>query len=250
MKKQHLTFTRTRHDFVDSAVQMILSAIRCAEHGKVLISLSGGKTPFPVYEKLAELLKKESLTKQLFFIQTDERNVENGSPRLNQLAIKNSLFSAKGLSADLFYPIRTRSHDYEKSSEMCCKGLPQDLLPPRPIDLLILGMGADGHTASLFPETDWRTRKSVSGYALFKPASQPESRISLTLDRILAAKKIIFLISGKDKAEALKKVLVEGSAEVPAGMVASKKECFWIFSPEVLESCPDLIKIEAHDSNN
>jgi 6-phosphogluconolactonase len=99
-----------------------------------------------------------------------------------------------------------------------------------------MGIGSDGHTASLFPDTDWQNSKSFTGYRSFRTASQPEERISLTLERLMQAEKMIFLVSGKGKEEALKKALIQKSLSIPAGYLCAKRETIWILDSEAAQA--------------
>jgi 6-phosphogluconolactonase len=216
----------------------LLNIILNCEKPDVLISLSGGKTPFPVYQNLAKKLLIDNLSAKTFFIQTDERNIGSDQERSNQKAIRKSMFGAKGLPGKQFCAIDTLKTDYEKNLNFCLNGLPGPLLPPRQIDIAILGMGPDGHTASLFPETDWQNSESETGYRLIKPASQPEERISLTIKRLLQTRQCLFLVSGTNKSEALTRVLVNKDQSLPAGYLTARRPTTWILSPETVSSWP------------
>ncbi len=239
----------TKDEFIDQSVNLLLSLIKNCEEPDVLLSLSGGKTPFPVYQNLAKKLLIEKLFGRTFFIQTDERNIAPEQERSNQKAIKASMFAATGLPMEQFCAIDTLKTDYETDLNSCFKGLPGALRPPRPIDIAILGMGPDGHTASLFPETDWQNSDSKTGYRLFKPASQPEERITLTMERLLQTRHCLFLISGTNKTEALTRVLLNKDQSLPAGYLAAKRTTTWILSPETVTSWPEA-KMLRQEINN
>lgn len=230
--------TSSKEEFADSGRNEIISLLEKSPDSLHLISLSGGNTPYPVYANLPIALKERELQNKVFFIQTDERNVPPSSPRSNQNAIIKSLFHQEGLPIQQFIPLKTGDHDFSNSLEICFSGLPKVLAPPKPIEILILGMGSDGHTASLFPKTDWRSGNTQTGYKLFSTDDQPEQRISLTIDRILAAKEIIFLISGEDKAEALNEVFLNKNLNLPAAYIAKQRPTTWVLSPETVSSFP------------
>jgi 6-phosphogluconolactonase len=215
-------------DFHHFAADIIIRYMTQLADEPVLVGLSGGSTPLPAYKIIGRSLKYRPAAENLHFIQVDERNVANNSPRSNQTNILNNLFNHDGLPSRQFACIRPGNHDFSDSHRVVMAGLPAQLLPPRPIDLLILGLGSDGHTASLFPETDWRNTESKTGYRLFAPRSQPEQRISLTIDRIIAAGTIIFLVSGSDKTDALARALTLGDKGIPAGYVAATRPTVWI----------------------
>jgi 6-phosphogluconolactonase len=243
MKKTRLSFFNTDSDFVKNASQHIFELIQQSPQQEVLLSLSGGKTPYPVYFSLANRLIKAGLQEKAFFVQTDERMVPRESLSSNQNLIKKSLFSKPGISKAHFAAIDPEREDQAESFSACLNGLPAKLLPPRPIDILILGMGSDGHTASLFPGTSWLSSSSSTGYSVFAPPDKPEKRISLNLDRLLTARNIVFLVSGKDKSEALTEVLIKKNIRLPAAYVNEHCDTHWFFTPEAALSWPEGRKI-------
>lgn len=228
MTKVHIINADGQKAFVEEALAHIVNVLKKFD-GPRLISLSGGNTPFPIYEKLGQALSDADIIDDCYWIQTDERVVEPENNRANQVKIRQSLLKGEFIAESSFYAVPLE-HDHNTIAQKYYDSLlqlPERLQPPHPIDLLILGMGADGHVASLFPDTDWKTRQSTTGYATFETASQPEKRLSLTLARILEAKKIIFLISGADKKEAFTQV-TSGHTDLPAAFVANNRPTTWI----------------------
>lgn len=236
LNKAEIIVPDSNSDFATLAGNIILNQLQTLADQPSVISLSGGNTPLPVYEIIGKRLHGEVLAENFCFIQTDERNVAHSSPRSNQRAILNSLFKQHGLPLKRFSMIRPGNHDFENTFNATLPGLPAALMPPHPIDLVILGMGADGHTASLFPGTDWQNSHSRTGYRVFSPKNQPEQRISLTLERILQARHLVFLISGTDKVEALTRVLLEHDRNLPAGFIVAERTTTWILSSETAAS--------------
>ncbi len=227
-------------DFVSTATAVIMTGLQANAGNPTTIGLSGGNTPLPVYRQLGERLHGAVLAEHFYFIQVDERNVAHNSPRSNQRAILNNLFNQSGLPLKQFSMIRPGNHDFENTFNAVLPGLPAALMPPRPIDMLILGMGSDGHTASLFPDVDWQNSHSRTGYRTFSPKGQPEQRVSLTLERILGAGQVIFLVSGTDKTRALTEALLHGNLELPAGYIAAQRPTTWVLAPETFEAWNEL----------
>lgn len=240
INKAEIIVADSNSDFATLAGNIILNQLQTMADKPAVISLSGGNTPLPVYEIIGKRLHGKTFTENFCFIQTDERNVAHSSPRSNQRAILNSLFKQTGLPMKRFSMIRPGNHDFENTFNATLPGLPAALMPPHPIDLIILGMGADGHTASLFPGTDWQNSHSRTGYRVFAPKNQPEQRISLTLARILQARHLVFLISGTDKGEALTRVLRENDRNLPAGYIAAERTTTWILAGETAASWPEF----------
>lgn len=225
-------------DFADTAAVRLMAIISAFGRRPCLISLSGGSTPFPVYRELARRLGKNGASNRCWWMQTDERLVAATDPRSNQRGIKESLMGGGYLPQHTFVPVIVGEPPISQSPaafDRLCQDyhdrlgqLPEPLPPPAPIDLLILGIGADGHTASLFPDTDWLTRSSLNGFAVFQTRSQPEPRFSLTLERILQAREIVFLVNGEAKREILNEVIFNPDCDAPAAHIAGKKGVTWV----------------------
>ncbi|PKL43123.1 MAG: hypothetical protein CVV42_20475, partial [Candidatus Riflebacteria bacterium HGW-Riflebacteria-2] len=202
----------TPDEFAKTAADAIVAAIWRAPGPFRLISLSGGNTPFPVYRLLPAKLAKAGLAESCYWIQTDERLVAADDERSNQKAIRVSLFDDGLLPESHFFAVPSASQaaadqPVADAYQSRLKELPEQLRSPAPIDLIILGIGNDGHTASLFPETSWQ-KDFAADFATFEPASQPEARISLTYQRILQARELLFLVSGGSKQKPVEEIFL------------------------------------------
>ncbi|HNX76780.1 MAG TPA: 6-phosphogluconolactonase [Candidatus Rifleibacterium sp.] len=230
------------HAYADAAAKAVAANVQSSATRPFLISLSGGSTPFPVYQKLAPMLAQSGIANNCFWMQTDERLVDADDERSNQRGIMASLMAGGFLAQSSFFaapvgrglaiPSESAFAELCQSYQRSLLGLPSEIRPPAPIDLLLLGVGADGHTASLFTDTDWQKRSSDSGFAVFSSASQPEPRLSLTLERILQARQIIFMVSGASKAAILQKIFFEPDDSIPAAYIATRKKALWILDSE------------------
>jgi len=224
--------------FAAAAAARLAAIISAFGKRPCLISLSGGSTPFPVYKELARRLGRSDAGNRCWWMQTDERLVPATDPRSNQRGIKESLMSGGYLPQHSLVPVivsKPPASENPAAFDRLCQDyhdrlrqLPDPLQPPAPIDLLILGIGTDGHTASLFPDTDWLTRSSVNGFAVFQTQSQPEPRFSLTLGRILQAREIVFLVNGEAKREMLNEIIFNPDCDTPAAHVARKRGVTWV----------------------
>ena len=230
------------HAYADAAAKAVAANVQSSATRPFLISLSGGSTPFPVYQKLAPMLAQSGAANNCFWIQTDERLVDADDERSNQRGIMASLMAGGFLPQSSFFAVPisqwraissgNASFQLCEDYHICLMGLPPELKPPAPPDLLLLGVGADGHTASLFPDTDWQNRSSVNGFAVFVSAGQPEPRISITLERILQARQIVFMVSGASKAAILQRIFFEPDDSIPAAYIAARKKALWILDRE------------------
>lgn len=236
--KHDFILVEQEQDYAKTAAHTLAAIIGVDKSRPFLTSLSGGTTPFPVYRCLAPLLAGNGRGENCYWMQTDERMVSPDNQRSNQRGIKESLMATGLLPQSSFFPVlidEPSAAEIEDNFERLCHDyhdrlllLPAPVRPPAPIDLLILGIGTDGHTASLFPGTDWQTRRSASGFAVFKTPDQPEPRFSLTLERILQARKIVILVNGQSKQQIIQKLLFEPDFICPAGYIASQRRLTWI----------------------
>ncbi|QNK61384.1 6-phosphogluconolactonase [Pedobacter sp. PAMC26386] len=191
-------------DLADYIIAIAEKAI--AEKDCFNFVLTGGNSPKDLYEMLStEYREKLDWSKVYFFI-GDERNVPPGHENYNGLMAKKSILSPLNVAADHIFFVDTTlapekaAIEYAKAITTHFDGA--DLA----FDLILLGMGDDGHTASLFPGTDILTSKEVTVESVFveKLATY---RISFTAPLINKAKNIAFLVFGEAKAEALKHVI-------------------------------------------
>lgn len=196
-------------DFIRKASSAITDFI--ANHpGKIRIALSGGSSPKAVYEKLSQNEYIDWNRIELY--EVDERYVPEGSAESNARMIRESLSDKAHLNAfDTSREIADALNVYEQKL--------QKLNRPY-FDLVLLGLGADGHTASLFPrgpELEEVERLVVHS----KSPKGVTDRLSLSFPAIMSSKKIIFLIRGADKQEVFEDLLDEDIHEndIPAKVI-------------------------------
>jgi 6-phosphogluconolactonase len=190
--------------------------------GSALVAFPGGKTPVPIYRKLAEA---ELPWKKVTIIPTDDRLVPLDDPRSNIRAIAQS-FLPTGARV---FPISTGIEDYKLAGGAADARL-QDL--PWPPDLVWLGMGEDGHTASIFAGPDLqdaldapKARRAVGVMPDPMPADAPVARVTLTRASILAAKTVTIVITGQAKRDLLEQAIADGqSSKLPIGRVLAEAE--------------------------
>jgi 6-phosphogluconolactonase len=172
-----------------------------AARGRCAVALAGGHTPRPVYERLAEpplVTRVPWHALEVFF--GDERAVGPQDPNSNYRMAADAMLERVPLD-----PARVHRIPAEQADRDAAARDYERLLPER-LDLLLLGMGADGHTASLFPGAaalrEHRRRvMAVSG------AGPVTERISITPPVIAAARDIVVLVAGSDKAAAVEAAL-------------------------------------------
>ncbi len=202
-----------------------LAAAGVGAHGYFTVALTGGSTPRRLYELLAQPpLRREVPWDRIEFFWGDERAVPPGHPQSNYRMAREVLLHAVGVEPARVHrmpaeraDLDTAAREYQAEMARAC-GADADGPPPR-LDLVLLGMGADGHVASLFPGTAalaedvrWVVGNDVPQLAV--------RRMTVTLPLLNRAAHVAFLVAGAAKAEALGTVLGEDRAgSLPAGRV-------------------------------
>lgn len=193
-----------------------------AERGRFTIALSGGSTPKNLFNLLATNARTVLPWDRMFFFFGDERHVPPTDPESNYRMADESLLSKVPVPPGNVFRIAAENPDaaaaaaaYEKTLEKFFALQPGQF----PVfDLILLGMGPDGHTASLFPGTAGLQEKSRLVIANWVEKFKT-SRITLTLPVLNAARCVTFLVSGTDKAPALHAVL---DSDAPGEQYPSK----------------------------
>ena len=181
----------------------------CAEaiesRGNAVLALAGGSTPMPVYRRLAET---ELDWSRIDLLPGDDRWVAHDDPACNLQAMR-SAFSDVAANFRTLTPEQPEDEPDIRVAEATLAELRE------PFDACVLGMGADGHFASLFPGAAGLaealdpagTVPAVVVHPSPLPADAPFARISLTLSRILASRRLLVLIRGEDKRKVLQNAL-------------------------------------------
>ena len=200
--------------------------------GYFTLVLSGGKTPKPLYELLSGPRYREKINwENVYVFWSDERYVSKDQPSSNYKMALESILSKAPLPEANVFPIPGpdvtespyhASKIYEQTIHRFFK-LHGEIKNFPSYDVILLGMGEDGHTASLYPGNPalgetirWVRSVNAPDYA---PVKQ---RVTLTLPVLNSAKNVLFLISGVNKRDVLKKVIWEikqGAPTFPASMI-------------------------------
>lgn len=182
-----------------------------AAAGGAQVALAGGSTPRRAYQLAAEL-EPDWHRVELWW--GDERCVPPGDPRSNYRLAREALLDRLARLPAAVHRIRG-----ERGADLAAAAYDEELRGVR-LGLVLLGIGADGHTASLFPHS----AALAESERLAVPASGPEvDRVTLTPPPLCGAETVLFLAVGEDKAEALARAFArESSPETPASLIRSR----------------------------
>ena len=188
-----------------------------AERGQITLALSGGSTPWVMLGKLAEF----DLPWDRFKIfQVDERVAADGNPERNLVHIRKEFADRIALPAENLLAMPVVSDDLEQAAGKYQEILANLAGDPPVLDVIHLGLGGDGHTASLVPG-DPVLDESERDVAITDIYSGRQ-RMTLTYSIINRARHILWLITGEGKADMLSR-LIQGDADIPAGRVSQQQ---------------------------
>ncbi|MBI5710955.1 MAG: 6-phosphogluconolactonase [Candidatus Eisenbacteria bacterium] len=190
-----------------------------AAGGNFDLALSGGRTPRGLYRELVLGRYAASIAwprVHLWF--ADERAVPPDDPRSNWRLVRETLAQRAGLTPAQVHRMRGEDADLERAAA------DYEAILPASLDLVVLGVGEDGHVASIFPGAPPGGEGRPRVMAVFDAPKPPARRLTLTARALREARAVIVLASGSEKAEAVRRALEEpgDAAEVPARLVRER----------------------------
>jgi 6-phosphogluconolactonase len=236
---------------IERAAALTVDAIRTAiaERGQCTLALSGGSTPRPVYERLAAA---EIDWQKIQIFWGDERYVPQDHPDSNARMAREAWLDRVSIPPEHIHPVPTAAGDaaidaarYEatvRSATGCPEGVPT-------LDVILLGMGDDGHTASLFPGTAVLTETQRLVQAGSKDG---EPRITFTFPLINQGRWIYFWVAGASKQAALGQIFAPGAASggdrvrhYPASGVqpaTAEGQLLWLLDRDAAQGLPEHLR--------
>ena len=227
-------------EFSEAAASLIIELAKeyIRKNGRFTFVLSGGNTPKTLYEHLSRPGVRDSIDwSSVMLFWGDERNVPKDHPDSNYDMAFRSLISKVPLPEENIFRVPTEIEPVDEVSKayeaILSKFFNIDLNSKKfpSFDLILLGMGKDGHTASLFAGSTQLKEKErwvVTSYV--PPTSPVKERITFTLPLLNNALNVVYLISGIDKKDIMRTVLKEKCSEkqiYPSGMVSPKEKLIW-----------------------
>jgi 6-phosphogluconolactonase len=184
-----------------------------ATRGRCSLALSGGRTPWLM---LRGLVDQEVPWRQVEIFQVDERVAPADSPDRNLKQLRESLWARVPLPPDNLHPMPVEEIDLAAAAASYARTLETVAGAPPVLDLVHLGLGPDGHTASLVPDDP--VLEVEDAWVGVTGAYQQRRRMTLTYPVLNRARAILFIVTGADKADALLR-LSRHDASIPAGRV-------------------------------
>jgi 6-phosphogluconolactonase len=234
-----IQISKTQQSLYTDAAKTIADRITTAisDHGYCTLVLSGGSTPAGIYKTLAESYKTTIDWNNVHFFWGDERTVPPDHEDSNYRMAYDSLLSKIPVPESNIYRIPAEQPPADAAAlyeDTIASFFGTDDLPV--FDIILLGLGEDGHTASLFPDTGAAEEKDKLVQSVYVKKLKTH-RITLSLPVINNARSVIFLVSGKSKAGVTEEILSGRNKTYPAALVQpTHGELIWLLDQDVTSS--------------
>jgi 6-phosphogluconolactonase len=195
----------------DGLAEAVAALLRqgLAARQQASLVVSGGTTPGPFFLRLRQM---DLAWERVFITLADERWVDPENKASNERLVRSLLLRDKAGSAG-FVSLKNRAATARAGEEECCRALARI---PRPFDLVVLGMGLDGHTASLLPGATELAQAldpdTGQDCLAITPSQALPERITLTLPALLNARQIFLHCTGREKEQVLRQAMADGPA--------------------------------------
>ena len=196
-----------------AAVTAEEARVAVAARGRFIVAFSGGHTPWKMLRTLAD---EKMPWRSVHVVQVDERLAPAGDPDRNLTHLRESLLAHCPLRAEQVHAMPVESDDLEAASRRYALALEDIAGVPAVLDLVHLGLGPDGHTASLVPGDP--VLDVTGADVALTGVYQGLRRMTLTYPVLNRARSIVWLITGREKAEMLARVC-RGDRSIPAGRI-------------------------------
>jgi len=198
-----------------AAAKLIANDARAvaAERGRYIMAVSGGRTPWLMLRALAD---EDVPWERLSLVQVDERVAPAGHADRNLTHLQETLLPHARLRPEQIHAMAVEANDLEAAAEQYASSLREIAGSPPVVDLAHLGLGPDGHTASLVPGDPVLdvSEKDVGVTGVY----QGRRRMTLTYPMLNRSRRILWVVTGSDKTAMLPR-LVKGDTSIPAGRV-------------------------------
>ncbi|ADE16105.1 6-phosphogluconolactonase [Nitrosococcus halophilus Nc 4] len=205
-----------------------IAQVAIEEAGAFHVALAGGNTPKGLYQLLAkEPYKSQVDWSRVYVYFGDERHVPKDHPDSNYRMAREALLDLVVIPPKQILRVRTELPEPQSTAADYAQVLQSHLPAGGSLDLILLGVGADGHTASLFPETSILTVRDRLVAAVYVE-KLGAWRISMTYPALERARRLLFLVTGVDKAPVVARLLTETEGgEFPVQRLRAQGEVHW-----------------------
>lgn len=217
----------------DAAAEQFVTCMTdaLAKRDRFTVALAGGSTPRPLYERLAGPLRDVIPWNQIHLFWGDERYVPHDDPASNVPMVRETLLDGTPIPPGNVYPMPTDRNDPAEAAVDYADSLHAFFSDDTTFDLVLLGLGSDGHTASLFPD-DPQAPLASDTLPWVRAVEAPprydvRTRLSLTLPTINKARDVFFLVSGAAKHDAVDAVLEKQDPALPPTHVRPQQRTIW-----------------------
>lgn len=217
--KLHLVPTAT---FACTGADVLAAALRGFGKRDLSLALSGGSTPGPIYEALAAAPDIPWERIRVFF--ADERAVPPDDPASNYRLVRNALLDRTPIPAASVHRMEAERPDLNEAAESYERQLPWR------VDVLVLGIGEDGHTASLFPGSP-NLRETARRVAPARSPSPPTERLTITPAVVRSAGRLFLFARGRAKADSVREALL-GKGDVSRCPARLARGGTWVVDTE------------------
>jgi len=213
--------------------EYLIKQLNSLNKKKIYLALSGGSTP-QIYLKELAIRNHEVDWSEVYILQVDERCVPPEDKQSNYKMIKEILLDKINLPEDHFFRIKGENDPIAEAVNYGMYIKNENIV----FDIVLLGMGSDGHTASVFPDQDFIFNfENITAVSVFPGSDQ--KRITITEDLLNQAKLKIFVVTGSDKAEKVYQIY-SGNQNLPAAKING--DILWLLDKSAASLLPQADK--------
>jgi 6-phosphogluconolactonase len=233
------------------AARFVTRLVDVQSTGKVAqVVLTGGRVAAAVYRAVTESPARTAIDWQrVEFWWGDERFLPDGDPERNETQARDALLAHVDVDPARVHPMAADAGQGPEAAaaayaeELAAAAGPDDRDGVPTFDVLMLGVGPDGHVASLFPEHPELRVLDRAAVAVHDSPKPPPTRVSLTFPALNRAHEVWFVVSGEDKAKAVRLALSDtGRLQIPAAGVKGLNRTLWLLDEASAQEIPSTIR--------
>lgn len=219
-------------------------------HEVARVVLTGGRVASAMYRAVAQSAARSAVDwRRVEFWWGDERFLPAGDPERNETQVREALLNAVDIDPARAHPMPADAGQGPETAAaayadaLAAAAGPGDHGRVPTFDVLLLGVGPDGHVASLFPENPGLHERDRSVVAVHGAPKPPPTRLSLTFPALARADEVWFVVSGADKAEAVRLALSgAGESPIPAATPKGLNRTLWLIDEAAAQELPSSIR--------